>query len=174
MGHWLHFFRCFNPSCGSDHGPAGTRAQIRANQGGTSRVLAPRARGLCAGVTATMAAAFFPLVGAFMAMALTWLIMTVTQTNIGSELAQSAMNIATSAWGAVESIGRTMNRAIRAIDPVQALVFTGFGVAICLLVSCCCFGGAPKINKNTDSFPIAPSPWTTRWTRSSRTSSRAS
>ena len=88
MGHWLHFFRCFNPSCGSDHGPAGTGvrgAQIRANQGGTSRVLAPRARGLCAGVTATMTAAFFPLVGAFMAMALTWLIMTVTQTNISSE-----------------------------------------------------------------------------------------
>ena len=48
MGHiWLRFFRCFNPSCGSDHGPAGTGvrgAQIRANQGGTSRVLAPRAR----------------------------------------------------------------------------------------------------------------------------------
>ena len=100
MGHtWLRFFHCFNPSCGS-HGPAGTRvrgAKIRANQGGTSRVLAPRARGLCAGVTATMTAAFFPLVGAFMSMALTWLIMTVTQTNIGIGMAQSAMNIATSA-----------------------------------------------------------------------------
>ena len=159
MGHiWLRFCRGFNPCCGPDRGPAGSGvrgAKIRANQGGTSRVLAPRARGLCAGVTATMTAAFFPLAGVFMAMALTWLIMmTVAQTNIGSALAQSAMNIAASAWGAVESIGRTMNRAIRAIDPVQAVVFTGFGVAICLLVSCCCFGGAPKINKNTDSFPI--------------------
>ena len=147
MGHiWLRFCRGFNPCCGPDRGPAGSGvrgAKIRANQGGTSRVLAPRARGLCAGVTATMTAAFFPLAGVFMAMALTWLIMmTVAQTNIGSALAQSAMNIAASAWGAVESIGRTMNRAIHAIDPVQAVVFTGFGVAICLLVSCCCFGGS--------------------------------